>query len=120
MPNHQLRAQPNHNNTITKSLSYAGILLSLFCFILGPLSSHAETTQHPPTSIIAASGKININHADAHLLAKTLKGVGLKKAEAIIHYRNTYGPFAHIEELVEVKGIGHSILEKNAHLIVVE
>ncbi|TNC80747.1 MAG: DNA-binding protein [Oleiphilus sp.] len=66
------------------------------------------------------SGKVNINTADAKTLAGILKGVGLKKAEAIIHYRKTYGPFHDIQELAEVSGIGKSTVEKNAGLIAVK
>ncbi|PIE42823.1 MAG: competence protein ComEA [Gammaproteobacteria bacterium] len=68
-------------------------------------------------AISQETGKININTADAKTLASTLRGIGLKKAQAIVTYRDTYGHFAHIEELKDVKGIGASILSKNAHLI---
>ena len=71
-------------------------------------------------SVSIESGKININTADAKTLSNILKGVGLKKAEAIIHYRNTYGPFHDIQELAEVSGIGKSTVEKNAGLIAVK
>jgi competence protein ComEA len=60
---------------------------------------------------------ININVASAETIAKSLKGVGLKKAQAIITYRETYGVFAHIDELAAVKGIGKSIIERNSGLI---
>ncbi|MCG8609725.1 MAG: ComEA family DNA-binding protein [Pseudomonadales bacterium] len=76
-------------------------------------SETAETTTQ-------ASTRININTADAQTLASTLKGVGIKKAQAIIEYRKTYGPFAHIEELADVKGIGKATVSKNAHLIAVK
>lgn len=66
------------------------------------------------------TGKVNINTADAKTLSSTLKGVGLKKAEAIIDYRKTYGPFHDIQELAEVNGIGKSTVEKNAGMIAVK
>ena len=76
----------------------------------------------PPTSpaISTVSGKININTANAQMLASTLKGIGLKKAEAIIEYRKTYGDFHNIQELADVSGIGQSTLEKNAGAIAVK
>ncbi len=43
----------------------------------------------------------------------TLKGVGKKKAQAILAYRKLYGDFKTIEELVDVKGIGNKILNEN-------
>lgn len=103
-----------------KALNY---LINFFILIsIASLSgfSLAESQPATPTAIAIDSGKVNINVADAKLLASTLKGVGLKKAEAIVDYRKTYGDFHNIQELVEVSGIGKSILEKNAGMISVE
>ena len=56
---------------------------------------------------------VNINTADAVALAESLSGVGPKIATSIIAYRKKHGPFAKIEDLVNVKGIGPKTLEKN-------
>ena len=56
---------------------------------------------------------VNINEAGALELAQNLKGVGPKKAQAIIEYRKANGPFYSAEEIVNVKGIGPKTLEKN-------
>ena len=56
---------------------------------------------------------VNINTADKESLVTAIKGVGEKRAEAIIAYREQHGPFKSIEELAEVRGIGTSIVEKN-------
>ena len=42
-----------------------------------------------------------------------LSGIGLKKAEAIIAYRQKNGKFKNIEELQQVKGIGPALFAKN-------
>ena len=42
-----------------------------------------------------------------------ITGVGEKRAEAIIAYREQNGPFKSIEELVEVRGVSASIVEAN-------
>ena len=55
---------------------------------------------------------ININQADQQALS-LLKGVGKKKAQAIIEFRENNGNFNSIEELLNVKGIGREILESN-------
>lgn len=56
---------------------------------------------------------VNINTADKETLMTAVKGVGEKRAEAIITYREQNGPFKSIDELTEVKGISASILENN-------
>jgi len=62
---------------------------------------------------VAYAGPVNINTANAENLAMNIKGVGKKKAEAIISYRDTHGPFKSVDEIGKVKGIGPKILQKN-------
>lgn len=50
-------------------------------------------------------GKIDINAADAALLME-LDGIGEVLASRIVEYRAQHGPFAHLEDLLEVEGIG--------------
>ena len=61
----------------------------------------------------AQSASIDLNGADAVTLKKELSGVGEGKAKAIVAYRETNGPFASVDELLEVKGIGKAILDRN-------
>lgn len=56
---------------------------------------------------------VNINSAGAKQLSKVLVGVGAKKAEAIIEYREKFGPFKSANELTAVKGIGQKTVDKN-------
>lgn len=56
---------------------------------------------------------ININQADAATLDHYLSGIGEKKAQRIIEYREENGEFASIEEIMEVSGIGEKTFEKN-------
>lgn len=57
--------------------------------------------------------KINLNTVDAQTLADALKGIGLKKAEAIVAYREQLGGrFSSFEQLLGVKGIGEKTLAK--------
>ena len=58
----------------------------------------------------AKQGKVNINTATLEEL-QTIKGIGKKKAEAILQYRKEHGPFRTKEDLLEVKGIGKKALE---------
>jgi competence protein ComEA len=63
------------------------------------------------------AGPVNINTADAATLAKELKGVGPKLAQAIVEYRQKHGPFKTADELSLVKGIGPAAIAKNRELI---
>ena len=66
-----------------------------------------------------SDGKVNINHADSAML-QTLPGIGAGKAEAIIEYRETNGPFQTVEDLMNVSGIGEKTFEKLKDSITVE
>ena len=58
--------------------------------------------QAPPVDPL---GAIDINSADAEALSE-LKGIGPKKAEAIVAYRKKNGPFKSLDDLSAVKGLG--------------
>ncbi|MEO5626855.1 MAG: helix-hairpin-helix domain-containing protein [Dokdonella sp.] len=66
-----------------------------------------------------AAAQVDINSADAKTLAETLNGVGLVKAEAIVAYRSTNGPFKTVDELAKVKGIGAKTIAANRDAIVI-
>lgn len=59
-----------------------------------------------------AEDKININTASPQELADGLSGIGLAKAEAIAAYREAYGYFNSVDQLVNVKGIGQKTVDK--------
>ena len=62
---------------------------------------------------VFAAGPVNINSADAQAIAQGLKGIGLKRAQAIVDYRAKHGPFRSADELAQVKGIGAKVIQKN-------
>ncbi|BAP41037.1 helix-hairpin-helix domain-containing protein [Pseudomonas sp. LJDD11] len=64
--------------------------------------------------------KININTADALTLQKALSGVGLNKANAIVAYRESNGNFTSVDELIEVSGIGKTLLDRNRDKLAIE
>ena len=57
------------------------------------------------------SGKININTANSEEL-QSLKGIGPSTASSIIAYREEYGGFSSIEEIMNVKRIGEKTFDK--------
>jgi competence protein ComEA len=65
-----------------------------------------------------AADPVDINSADKEALM-TVKGVGERRAEAIISYRENYGPFDSIEELMEIEGIGKATVDANRDILVV-
>lgn len=92
-------------------------VLLMLCSLLGWHSqSFAAEAAQPQQSQATAS--VNINSASASEIAAALNGVGEKRAEAIVAYREANGPFKSLDDLQQVKGIGEKVLEKNAGKIV--
>lgn len=58
----------------------------------------------------SGGGTVNLNNATKEQL-QSLTGIGEKKAEQIIQYREAHGKFKGVEELKEVQGIGDKIFE---------
>ena len=70
----------------------------------GKVSSSNTNSSH------SKQGTVNINTATLEEL-QTIKGIGKKKAEAILQYRKEHGPFRTKDDLLQVKGIGKKALE---------
>ena len=66
-----------------------------------------------------AAETININTADKEMLM-SIKGIGEKRAQAIIDYRKEHGPFKSVNELAEIKGLGTVFIESNREILTVE
>ncbi|WP_151768401.1 ComEA family DNA-binding protein [Acinetobacter oleivorans] len=74
---------------------------------------HASHSSVPKSSVMTdSSGQVHLNQANIDELQK-LKGIGEKKAQAIVEYRQKNGGFKNINEFKNVKGIGPAIFEKN-------
>ncbi|WP_369927894.1 ComEA family DNA-binding protein [Xanthomonas sp. NCPPB 2632] len=72
------------------------------------------------SSSTLASTPVNVNTADAPVLAQSLDGVGLAKAQAIVAWREAHGPFESADQLTEVKGIGQALVDRNREAIQVD
>ncbi|GAM70985.1 DNA uptake protein [Vibrio ishigakensis] len=61
--------------------------------------------------------RVNINTATSEELAAMLVGVGQKKAEHIVAFRELNGEFKSADDLKLVKGIGQATVDKNRERI---
>lgn len=74
-------------------------------------------TKKSSANLLANSSKvININTASEAQLTQ-LDGIGAKKAQQIILYRQMIAPFTTADDLANVKGIGKATVDKNRHRI---
>ena len=73
----------------------------------------------PVRSVEPAGFPLNLNSASSVAL-QTLPGIGLTRARAIVAYREAHGPFASIEALGKVPGIGPSIVKRINGLAIAE
>ena len=95
-------------------------LLALALAVAGVLSPGVLPASAQEAAVAARTTTVNINTADAETLASGLKGVGYSRAQEIVRYREAYGSFGSVEELMEVNGIGPSTLEANRQVITLE
>lgn len=68
-------------------------------------SAEPNSAEVASDTSVAENNKVNINTADAAQLQK-LNGIGEKKAQQIISYRQKNGQFKAVDELKQVSGIG--------------
>lgn len=77
--------------------------------VIGQSDSGAASDKGGKTS--QKDGKINLNTATSEQL-QTISGIGAKRAEDIIAYRESHGGFQSVDDLKNVSGIGDKTLEK--------
>lgn len=94
------------------------LAMGLSVFTGGSLAQTGDTAinSSAPSVEAQATGSaqetVNINTATAQQLTQ-LQGIGARRAEAIVQYREENGPFTDIEQLQEVPGIGPALIENN-------
>jgi competence ComEA-like helix-hairpin-helix protein len=65
----------------------------------------AEIAVVESADVLPPPARLNVNTASDFELAM-LPGIGRKMAQAIVEYRQEHGPFASLEDLTKVRGIG--------------
>ncbi|MGY3916600.1 ComEA family DNA-binding protein [Aeromonas australiensis] len=105
---------------LIKKLS-AIMLLTCLPLFSQPLLAADKVAPKQTTTTEAAKddGKLNLNTATLAELTN-LKGIGDKKAQAIVDYREKQGKFTSIDQLADVNGIGPATLEANRDMIIVK
>lgn len=81
-------------------------------YLSKPTVINAKTNFTSKNSSVGVGDKVRLNSATVAELQQ-LSGVGEKKAQAIVEYRQKNGKFKSVDELQNVKGIGPKLLEKN-------
>ncbi|OGV26826.1 MAG: hypothetical protein A3F18_02590 [Legionellales bacterium RIFCSPHIGHO2_12_FULL_37_14] len=78
-----------------------------------PVIVHAGAVPNDLPKPVEANAKvkINLNLADVNLLTHAIKGIGAKRAQAIVAYRNEHHEFKSLDELAKVPGIGKHFVE---------
>ena len=90
------------------------LLIASLVTLLGVQPSLAETqTATQSDAVEVSTPGVNINTASVEILAAELKGVGKKRAQAIVDYREKNGAFTDINQLIEIKGISQLTVENN-------
>ena len=97
-------------------LAWMQAALAALLITLVPSALAAEAPQQTSEQVV----QLDINSADAATIAAALEGVGMVKAREIVSYRETFGNFRTVDELLEVQGIGAATVERNRHLIFID
>ncbi|MGY4493082.1 ComEA family DNA-binding protein [Pseudomonas sp. TE3610] len=103
-----------------RNLSLSALLATLLLTVSVAATAAPEPVGQPQGTAITQSVKTNLNKADADTLQRELSGIGAGKAQAIVAHRDSNGAFTSVDELLEVKGIGKSLLDKNRDRLTVE
>lgn len=96
-----------------RSTSMQHLPLTMKSHVVEPKLDRKVASSDQKTQVLGSALKVNLNRATAQELSAKLESIGLKKAQAIIKYREKNGSFKKIDELKNVKGIGDKIFERN-------
>ena len=105
-----LRALQSNVRTLTGGMRSAAVrVLLTLALVPGAAFAVVATPTEP----------LDINRAGVEQLAEQLPGIGLVKAQAIVDWRDTNGPFDSVDALLQVPGIGPKTLERLRPLVTV-
>ena len=94
------------------------VVLLLFAVSLSAEAGVKNSPPSGPKPTVQTLSKINLNTADVTTLTQSFKGIGKKRAEAIVRYRETHGAYQSIADLAEVRGLGKAFV--HGHLVALQ
>jgi comEA protein len=92
------------------------LLTALLCCLVCSGAALAEEPPAPKTEQSADPALVDLNRAGLAELT-TLPGIGQKRAEAILAFRESHGGFQNVAQLLKIKGIGRAMLRKLRTLV---
>lgn len=91
-------------------LAKIAVLTVSLAFVAG-INAQTKAIDQDKALTSSAVTKLNVNSASVEQLVK-IKGLGPKKAKAIIQYIQQNGALVSLDELLEIRGIGQKLLGK--------
>ena len=97
----------SRRSAVNRALLLCALSLGLSLALAAPVAHAAK----PRASTPALAGVVNVNTATPDQL-ELLPGVGTARARAIVAHRKQQGGFRKVGDLLDVKGIGESMLQR--------
>jgi competence protein ComEA len=85
-------------------------VIALLSFVTSPNTLFANPVINSPP---ITQKTIDLNKANVAELTQSIKGIGKKRAQAIVAYREAHGRFKSIAELANVKGLGETFVQRH-------
>ncbi|MEP7153057.1 MAG: helix-hairpin-helix domain-containing protein [Nitrospira sp.] len=114
------RQQTNVASTVSPSADASSVAPEVTVHHASPPEEGATPPVPSGSSRVASheSRRVDLNHATASDL-EALPGIGPKLAQRVIEHRASHGPFEKVEDLRQVKGIGHKKFDRlRPHVLV--
>lgn len=91
------------------------IPVSIFALSAISMVTYAAAIASPISqkNTVVAMHQIDLNEANATNLNHSMKGIGAKRAEAIVTYRQKHGSFKSVSDLAYVPGFGSNFVKKH-------
>ena len=103
-----LSPQTTPSQATSLKVLFCALMTSMLLFTTNMVSAEPKVT----TDAVVMQQNVHLNKSTIDDLV-TLKGIGHKKAKAIIAYRQQIGEFKSVRELMNVKGVGVKVLIDN-------